>query len=196
MDYTDPLAPLRDRLLRPRPGRRQSSCDGRPMVHLLLQRLHLRLRNRSRYGRPQTRSNQRPHTKRIDAAAQIYLPELNVQDQPHIDYPMTFVTAKAYLDPTCTRKQPESEQDRGDQRRHQREEHQEASRRCQDSRKSRRHCQNTGRCRSPPCTIEDPCEQRCRHREGRRITEENHRSGRRLRPVVPTGRNLIHTDNR
>jgi hypothetical protein len=34
----------------------------------------------------------------IDAAAQIYLPELNVQDQPHIDYPMTFVTAKAYLD--------------------------------------------------------------------------------------------------
>ena len=34
----------------------------------------------------------------IDAAAQIYLPELNVQDQPHIDYPLTFVTAKAYLD--------------------------------------------------------------------------------------------------
>ena len=34
----------------------------------------------------------------IDAAAQVYLPELNVQDQPHIDYPMTFVTAKAYLD--------------------------------------------------------------------------------------------------
>jgi hypothetical protein len=34
----------------------------------------------------------------IDAAAHIYLPELNVQDQPHIDYPMTFITAKAYLD--------------------------------------------------------------------------------------------------
>jgi hypothetical protein len=34
----------------------------------------------------------------IDAAAQIMLPELNVQDQPHIDYPMTFITAKAYLD--------------------------------------------------------------------------------------------------
>jgi hypothetical protein len=34
----------------------------------------------------------------IDAAAQVYLPELNVQNQPHIDYPMTFVTAKAYLD--------------------------------------------------------------------------------------------------
>jgi hypothetical protein len=34
----------------------------------------------------------------IDAAAQINLPELNVQDQPHIDYPMTFLTAKAYLD--------------------------------------------------------------------------------------------------
>lgn len=34
----------------------------------------------------------------IDAAAQINLPDLNVQDQPHIDYPMTFVTAKAYLD--------------------------------------------------------------------------------------------------
>jgi hypothetical protein len=34
----------------------------------------------------------------IDAAAQVYLPELNVQDQPHIDYPMTFITAKAYLD--------------------------------------------------------------------------------------------------
>jgi hypothetical protein len=34
----------------------------------------------------------------IDAAAQINLPELNVQDQPHIDYPMTFITAKAYLD--------------------------------------------------------------------------------------------------
>jgi len=34
----------------------------------------------------------------IDAAAQVYLPELNVQNQPHIDYPLTFVTAKAYLD--------------------------------------------------------------------------------------------------
>jgi hypothetical protein len=34
----------------------------------------------------------------IDAAAQVYLPELNVQNQPHIDYPMTFITAKAYLD--------------------------------------------------------------------------------------------------
>jgi hypothetical protein len=34
----------------------------------------------------------------IDAAAQVYLPELNVQDQPHIDYPTTFITAKAYLD--------------------------------------------------------------------------------------------------
>jgi hypothetical protein len=34
----------------------------------------------------------------IDAAAQINLPELNVQNQPHIDYPMTFLTAKAYLD--------------------------------------------------------------------------------------------------
>jgi hypothetical protein len=34
----------------------------------------------------------------IDAAAQISLPELNVQNQPHIDYPMTFLTAKAYLD--------------------------------------------------------------------------------------------------
>jgi hypothetical protein len=28
----------------------------------------------------------------------VYLPELNVQNQPHIDYPMTFITAKAYLD--------------------------------------------------------------------------------------------------
>jgi hypothetical protein len=34
----------------------------------------------------------------IDAAAQVYLPELNVQNQPHIDYPQNFVTAKAYLD--------------------------------------------------------------------------------------------------
>jgi hypothetical protein len=34
----------------------------------------------------------------IDAAAQNYLPELNVQNQPHIDYPLNFVTAKAYLD--------------------------------------------------------------------------------------------------
>ena len=34
----------------------------------------------------------------IDAASQIYLPELNVQDQPHIDYPANFKTAKAYLD--------------------------------------------------------------------------------------------------
>ncbi len=34
----------------------------------------------------------------IDAAAQITLSELNVQDQPHIEYPMTFITAKAYLD--------------------------------------------------------------------------------------------------
>jgi hypothetical protein len=34
----------------------------------------------------------------IDAAAQVKLPELNVQNQPHIDYPMTLLTAKAYLD--------------------------------------------------------------------------------------------------
>jgi len=34
----------------------------------------------------------------IDAAAQINLPELNVQNQPHIDYPPTLTTAKAYLD--------------------------------------------------------------------------------------------------
>ena len=34
----------------------------------------------------------------IDAAAQISLPELNVQNQPHIDYPMTLTTARAYLD--------------------------------------------------------------------------------------------------
>jgi hypothetical protein len=34
----------------------------------------------------------------IDAANQIKLAELNVQDQPHIDYPKTFVTAKAYID--------------------------------------------------------------------------------------------------
>jgi hypothetical protein len=34
----------------------------------------------------------------IDAAAQISLPELNVQNQPHIDYPLTLTTAKAYLD--------------------------------------------------------------------------------------------------
>jgi hypothetical protein len=34
----------------------------------------------------------------IDAAGQVYLPELNVQDQPHIEYPENFVTAKAYLD--------------------------------------------------------------------------------------------------
>ena len=34
----------------------------------------------------------------IDAAAQVYLPELNVQNQPHIEYPMTYLTAKAYLD--------------------------------------------------------------------------------------------------
>ena len=34
----------------------------------------------------------------IDAAAQIKLTELNVQNQPHIDYPKTFTTAKAYVD--------------------------------------------------------------------------------------------------
>jgi hypothetical protein len=34
----------------------------------------------------------------IDAAAQIKLPMLNVQDQPHIDYPKTYITAKAYVD--------------------------------------------------------------------------------------------------
>jgi hypothetical protein len=34
----------------------------------------------------------------IDAAAQVVLPELNVQNQPHIFYPMNFITAKAYLD--------------------------------------------------------------------------------------------------
>jgi hypothetical protein len=34
----------------------------------------------------------------IDAAAQVKLAELNVQDQPHIDYPKNFVTAKAYVD--------------------------------------------------------------------------------------------------
>ncbi len=34
----------------------------------------------------------------IDAAKQVQLPELNVQMQPHIVYPMTLLTAKAYLD--------------------------------------------------------------------------------------------------
>ncbi len=34
----------------------------------------------------------------IDAAKQVQLPELNVQNQPHIVYPKTFLTAKAYLD--------------------------------------------------------------------------------------------------
>jgi hypothetical protein len=34
----------------------------------------------------------------IDAAAQVKLPELNVQDQPKIVWPATFVTAKAYVD--------------------------------------------------------------------------------------------------
>ncbi len=34
----------------------------------------------------------------IDAAKQVQLPLLNVQNQPHIDYPKTFLTAKAYLD--------------------------------------------------------------------------------------------------
>ena len=34
----------------------------------------------------------------IDAAAQVHFAELNVQDQPHIDYPKTTLTAKAYVD--------------------------------------------------------------------------------------------------
>jgi hypothetical protein len=34
----------------------------------------------------------------IDAAAQIKFDTLNVQDQPHIEYPKTFLTAKAYVD--------------------------------------------------------------------------------------------------
>jgi hypothetical protein len=34
----------------------------------------------------------------IDAAAQVKLPDLNVQDQPHIEYPKTYITAKAYVD--------------------------------------------------------------------------------------------------
>jgi hypothetical protein len=34
----------------------------------------------------------------IDAAKQVQLPDLNVQMQPHIVYPMTMLTAKAYLD--------------------------------------------------------------------------------------------------
>jgi hypothetical protein len=34
----------------------------------------------------------------IDAAKQIKLADLNVQNQPHIDYPKTLLTAKAYLD--------------------------------------------------------------------------------------------------
>jgi hypothetical protein len=34
----------------------------------------------------------------IDAAAQVHLADLNVQNQPHIDYPKNFVTAKAYVD--------------------------------------------------------------------------------------------------
>ena len=34
----------------------------------------------------------------IDAAKQVQLLLLNVQNQPHIDYPKTFLTAKAYLD--------------------------------------------------------------------------------------------------
>jgi hypothetical protein len=34
----------------------------------------------------------------IDAAAQVTYKELNVQDQPWIDYPKTYITAKAYVD--------------------------------------------------------------------------------------------------
>ena len=34
----------------------------------------------------------------IDAAAQVHYAELNVQDQPYIDYPKTTLTAKAYVD--------------------------------------------------------------------------------------------------
>jgi hypothetical protein len=34
----------------------------------------------------------------IDAAAQVHFAELNVQDQPYIDYPKTTLTAKAYVD--------------------------------------------------------------------------------------------------
>jgi hypothetical protein len=34
----------------------------------------------------------------IDAAKQVQLADLNVQMQPHIVYPMTMLTAKAYLD--------------------------------------------------------------------------------------------------
>jgi len=34
----------------------------------------------------------------IDAAAQIHFDILNVQDQPHIEYPKTTITAKAYVD--------------------------------------------------------------------------------------------------
>ncbi len=34
----------------------------------------------------------------IDAAAQVKLPLLNVQDQPHIDYPMNYITGKALVD--------------------------------------------------------------------------------------------------
>jgi hypothetical protein len=34
----------------------------------------------------------------IDAAAQVHYAELNVQDQPHIEYPKTTITAKAYVD--------------------------------------------------------------------------------------------------
>ena len=34
----------------------------------------------------------------IDAAAQVHYTELNVQDQPHIEFPKTVITAKAYVD--------------------------------------------------------------------------------------------------
>ena len=123
----------------------------------------------------------------IDAAAQITLPELNVQDQPHIDYPMSFVTAKAYLDQLARGGSLTGRQDRRDQRRHRREKFQEAPCRCQVSQKGRCYRQNTGRRRPPPGAVEDT-RQRWRN-HGQRQRWHIHRqvrllTNRRLRLLV------------
>ena len=64
MDFTDPTHPFEIGYFDRGPVDDSRRCDGRPVVDLLLQRLHLRLGDRPRHRRLQARSHQVPHPER------------------------------------------------------------------------------------------------------------------------------------
>ena len=63
VDFTDASKPDRDRVLRSRSGGFRASHTGRHVVGVLVQRLHLRFRNRARRGRVQAGAEQVHHAE-------------------------------------------------------------------------------------------------------------------------------------